>query len=339
MQRLHAHTSEPSRREMLRWLGFAGLAAGLAPSSLLAATPSKPPRLVGTQSGHYRFAIGRFEALALSDGGMAPAVSGHLFRNAASAEEIRAALRAALVPDDLVHMPFSMLLVRTEADLVLIDAGCGGASGSSGGWLAANLHAAGLSPAQVTAVFLTHAHFDHCGGLLDASGRQPAFPNARHFISRREYDFWMGDAPDLAGTFFPDEGRRGMIQGARAALTPLAGRWEFVREGDRPIPGFEVLDLPGHTPGQIGLLIGDGERLLHLADTAHHHVLSFAHPEWSILSDAQPAIAVATRRQIFARAAAERLRIFGTHLPFPGLGRVRVAGDHFEHVIEPWITV
>lgn len=340
MTRPHALPPELSRRDALRFLGLAGLATGLAPSYLAAAAPSAPPALSGGQPGHYRFRIAAFEAVALSDGGMAPGVSSSLYRNATTDDAMRATLREAFVPDDLVRLPFSMLLVRTESDLVLVDTGCGATFGNSGGWLAANLRAVGVSPEQITAVFLTHAHFDHCGGLIDASGKQPAFPRARHFISRREYDFWTGEAPDLSGTFFDDGGRRGMVEGARAALTPLASRWEFVAEGDRPITGFEVIDLPGHTPGQIGLLIGEGaDRMLHIADVAHHHVLSFAHPEWSILSDAQPALAVATRQRVFARAAAERLRLFGAHLPFPALGHARAVGDRYEYVIEPWVTL
>ena len=66
-------------------------------------------------------------------------------------------------------------------------------------------------------------------------------------------------------------------------------------------------------------------RLLHLADPGHHHVLSFANPDWFYRYDSQPKLAVETRRRLFGQAAAERLRVFGTHLPFPGLGHVRAA--------------
>src|ERR1044072_1726054 len=49
----------------------------------------------------------------------------------------------------------------------------------------------GCTAADVTVVVNTHLHFDHAGGntTLDAEGRAvPAFPNARYFVSRREYE-------------------------------------------------------------------------------------------------------------------------------------------------------
>ena len=39
------------------------------------------------------------------------------------------------------------------------------------------------------------------------------------------------------------------------------------------------------------------------------------------------------------RAATERLRLFGAHLPFPALGHARAVGDRYEYVIEPWVTL
>jgi hypothetical protein len=66
--------------------------------------------------------------------------------------------------------------------------------------------------------------------------------------------------------------------------------------------------------------------------------LSFAHPGWRFAFDAEPALAVETRKKLLDRAAADRLRVFGTHLPFPSLGRVKKAGAGaaYEFVPEPW---
>ena len=102
--------------------------------------------------------------------------------------------------------------------------------------------------------------------------------------------------------------------------------------------GLEVVDAPGHTPGHIALLVSSGkEALLNAADTVHHHVLMFAHPEWTSSFDSDPKMAAETRRKILQRAAGDGLRVLGYHLPFPGIGHVRTAkGGAFEWVPEPW---
>jgi hypothetical protein len=89
----------------------------------------------------------------------------------------------------------------------------------------------------------------------------------------------------------------------------------------------------------VAVLLGEGpDRLLHIADAAHHHTFSFEHPEWAFVADVQPEVAKATRRALLARAAQERLRLFGAHLPFPALGHVKAIDGHYEYVIEPWVT-
>ncbi len=99
----------------------------------------------------------------------------------------------------------------------------------------------------------------------------------------------------------------------------------------------EIVGAPGHTPGHIAVQIVSGkECLLHLADTVHHYVLMFAHPEWTSAFDSDPQMAAATRKKVFERAASDRTRVLGYHLPFPGIGHVRAAKEGFEWIPEPW---
>jgi hypothetical protein len=77
--------------------------------------------------------------------------------------------------------------------------------------------------------------------------------------------------------------------------------------------------------------------LLNAADTVHHHVLMFAHPEWTSAFDSDPKMGAETRRKLLDRAAADGLRVPGYHLPFPGIGHVRTAkSGAFEWLPEPW---
>jgi glyoxylase-like metal-dependent hydrolase (beta-lactamase superfamily II) len=254
---------------------------------------------------------------------------------------VAAALEAAWLPGDRVQIPFNALLVRAGPELVLIDAGCGASFGAVGGKMFAALAAAGVRTEQITGVILTHAHRDHFGGLLDAEKR-PVFPQAQLFVSRTEHDFWMSSAPDLSSMAIPAEDAKEFILGAQTALGAYKDRLQLVAGGDRILEGFELLDTPGHTPGHLAVLIGSGrDQLLHFADAAHHHALSFAHPDWRFAFDADAALAVETRKKLFDRAAADRLRLFGTHMPFPALGRVKKAttGAAYEFVAEPWAAV
>lgn len=341
---LRADASTFSRREVLRLFGAAGLATVLLPSyiraavsSPTAASPTNAPH-VDQQPGFYRFRIGAIEALALSDGGMV--APGDKLWTGGTAEKITADLEAAAMPTASVELPFAVLLVRIGAELILIDAGSGGLFGPASGHLPANLLAAGVAPTAITAIVITHAHRDHVGGLLDPKTQAPVFPNAKLFINRREYDYWTSASPDLSEMVIPEPQRERFVTAAQKYLHAFDGRWQLIAPGDKLIDGLELVDAPGHTPGHLAVIISSGrDQLLHLADTVHHHALSFANPEWFYNYDSQPKLAAETRRRILDRAAAERLRVFGSHLPFPGLGRVRKTGAEYQHLIEPWQSV
>jgi glyoxylase-like metal-dependent hydrolase (beta-lactamase superfamily II) len=334
-----------SRRDALRLLGLAGGAALAAPGLLRAAGEAaavpmgKPmaPSLAGEQAGYYRFRVGEIEALALFDGGFSAPADASPFAAGEPSGSVAAGLAEAWLPVEQVQVHFNVLLVRTGGELLMIDAGAGSAFGPAGGKVPAALAAAGVKPEQITGIVLSHAHGDHFGGLLDERGAA-RYRNAKIFVSRKEHAFWSGSAPDVSGMAVPEEARQGSVAGAQAMFSALGARLELVAGGDRILDGIELLDTPGHTPGHLAVLISSGKQeLLHFVDAAHHHALSFAHPEWRFAYDCDGALAAGTRKKLFDRAAADKLLLFGAHMPFPALGRVRKAGNAYDYRIEPFV--
>lgn len=95
------------------------------------------------------------------------------------------------------------------------------------------LKAQGLTTSDITHVVLSHLHFDHVGNL-------PLFEKAEILLSEKE---WNSAGKE------PDEWH------CRQTYSYLRerGNYSFVREGDRLTDRVSVMELPGHTMGQIGL--------------------------------------------------------------------------------------
>lgn len=223
--------------------------------------------------------------------------------------EVRAYQDAAQqIPPSIFHLPdgspiaaseplrssCNVFLVIDGDRLTLIDAGNGAPRGS----LLAQLRADGIDPDAITDVLLTHEHFDHVGGLFLPDGR-PAFPNAtlRYF---RPDD--ISAPPDFATR-------------AAAAGYPVTS---FASPDDARLPpGFLPEPARGHTPLHVFYRKGD---VLFIGDAFHAVDLQVPHPEISAQWDQSPADASQVRRALLARTrTTPSLRIFGAHIPFPGL--------------------
>lgn len=112
----------------------------------------------------YRFQIGRFEGVSLLDGSMDYPIQ-NIYANV-SREQVEAALRQRNLPVDVVTTPYTYLYVDTGQHRVLVDMGAGDL-GPKTGHLVQSMQSAGISPAEIDSVLITHAHPDHIGGLLD----------------------------------------------------------------------------------------------------------------------------------------------------------------------------
>jgi glyoxylase-like metal-dependent hydrolase (beta-lactamase superfamily II) len=267
-----------TRRDALKIAGAAGVMAAL-PWSGIPVAEAAAPALKGPQAGgYYRFMIGDVEAIVISDGGLSFQPIQPTWAPEASKEELEGMLQGAFLPTDRLNLDVNTLLLKIGGELILVDAGAGNLFGPSLGKVRERLSAAGVAPAQVTGVVVTHAHGDHFGGLLDADGK-PVFPNALYFASKTEVDYWTGPDPDMSKLRLPEERKKVFAANAKRYLGAIKDRLTPVSPGQKILPGMEVLSAPGHTPGHIALLVSSGkETLLNAADTVHHHILMFAPP-------------------------------------------------------------
>jgi len=87
-------------------------------------------------------------------------------------------------------------VVVTKKDIILIDTGLGYTNTDGQLQLHENLEKAGIKPAAVTKVLMSHLHKDHAGGTtfsnMDNNARYISFPYATYYIQKREFEYATG---------------------------------------------------------------------------------------------------------------------------------------------------
>jgi len=172
--------------------------------------------------------------------------------------------------NNMIDMSMRSLLIEDGKRLILIDTGMGNKQSAKffGYYYQFGDHSLDLSLAKygfhrndITDIFLTHLHFDHCGGAIqwnkDKTGFEPAFKNARFWSNNKHWDWAVNPNPREKASFLKEN------------IFPIqeSGQLNFVSENPLNELGFEILKMDGHTEKQmLPKIIYQGKTLVFMAD-------------------------------------------------------------------------
>jgi glyoxylase-like metal-dependent hydrolase (beta-lactamase superfamily II) len=295
-------------------------------------TPSAPAsaRTARPQSPYfYRFKLGDADVSVVTDG---PLELGDASSNfvGVSEEEVRRMLARHYLPTDDVVLEQNVPVVEIGGKTVLFETGMGEVKifGPRTGQLQKSLRAAGIDPASVDAVVLSHAHIDHAGGVCAPDGT-PLFPDAQIYISERDFIDWT-DESRLSSPF------GNQVEVARKILLPVRDRLVFFKDGQEFLPGIQAIAAPGHTFGHHCFMVSSaGASFCFLGDLTHHHVLLMEKPLMEFAYDADPKQSAQTRTRLLGMLADQRIPVMSYHFAWPGFGNVGRDGDGFRYFPAP----
>lgn len=209
------------------------------------------------------------------------------------------------------------LLVETASRVILIDTGMGTKQDSkfmshyepSGHVLHDSLLQAGFDKTRITDVFLTHLHFDHCGGALEKNEHGeivPAFPNATYWSCQSHLDWALTPNARERASFLKEN------------IVPLIDHQvlKFIPEEQHVewIDGVNILFVHGHTQSMMIPQIRTGNTTVaycaDLLPSSFHvgmpYVMSY---------DIRPLVTMEEKETFFAQVVEQNQVLFLEHDP------------------------
>lgn len=222
--------------------------------------------------------------------------------------------------NNMIDLATRCLLIEDANRLILIDTGMGNKQSEKffgyyyqfGDFsLESSLKKYGFSKEDITDVFMTHLHFDHCGGSVDwnkdKTGYIPAFKNAKYWTNQNHWEWATKPNAREKASFLSEN------------ILPMqeAGQLEFIHRNEMDFQesselGFGIFFADGHTEKQmIPLIKYQDKTIAFVADllpTAGHLPLPYV-----MGYDTRPLLTLGEKEKFLNKAAEENFYLFLEH--------------------------
>lgn len=217
--------------------------------------------------------------------------------------------------NNMISMSMRCMLIEDGDRLILVDTGLGNKQSEKffgyyylfgDATLDASLAAHGFHRDDITDVFLTHLHFDHCGGAIQwnagRTGYEPAFKNAKFWSNQDHWQWATVPNPREKASFLKEN------------ILPIeeSGQLNFVKDNAPELLGFDVLFMDGHTEKQMLPKIKyQGKTLVFMADllpTTGHIPLPYV-----MGYDTRPLLTIQEKAEFLEEAAEKEHFLFLEH--------------------------
>jgi len=217
--------------------------------------------------------------------------------------------------NNMIDMGMRSLLIEDGNKLILIDTGMGNKQSDKffgyyyqfGDFsLDTSLASYGFHRDDITDVFLTHLHFDHCGGSIQWNknqiGYEPAFKNAKFWSNQEHWNWATNPNPREKASFLEEN------------ILPIqeSGQLNFISENSFQQVGFDVLKMDGHTEKQmLPKVFYQGKTIIFMADllpTIGHIPVPYV-----MGYDTRPLVTIKEKEAFLSEAADNEYLLFLEH--------------------------
>ena len=216
--------------------------------------------------------------------------------------------------NNLCDWAMRCLLVEEGNRLVLIDCGLGNKQSEKffsyyqpfgDDTLDKSLRKNGFRPDDITDVFLTHLHFDHCGGAvkIDNNGKYlPAFPNATYWSHSKHWEWAVNPNSREKASFLKEN------------ILPIKenGQLKMLDDGEEIFTGFSNITVFGHTEAMmLPKITYKDKTIVYCADllpSAGHLPISYV-----MAYDVRPLITLVEKEKFLNEAIAKNWLLYFEH--------------------------